>query len=183
MNPNYIFKIFFITFSICFIVGCAPKYNGSLYENLDNREKIEFSDYSLKIIDSRTDTTDKKIGITIFSHRGQKDRVSPKNNGELEMAFDEIIKEHQSFGGQKLDFELEILQAYQEFSATAFSEREAVFWSIVINVNRTVRNTHGLKGKCTGEKSSIDASIKNINAMYIKCFKNAVTNAMQGYRQ
>ena len=159
------------------LAGCA---SGSLYNEpaITSLRPIPMASYTLSVHDKR-DTTQRSAPSTPFlSFPGQKDRVSPGMDGALQQRLDRLIRAAQQPGNRTLNFDAELIEGWQQFSAQLMSETESVAWHIKLAVHENNQPIGSSAGHCEGTHGGVDASQDELQRMYYACFERAVKNAL-----
>ena len=134
--------------------------------------------YTLEVRDQRTTSDRTSPSTPLISFPWQEDKVSPVFDAALRQRLNRLVHATQQPGNRTLNFEVELLEGWQGFSAELFSEKETVSWHVNLTVDENNRAIGQSTGRCEGSRRSVDASQDELRRMYYACFERAVKSAL-----
>lgn len=164
--------------------SCASKY--SILSTNYEIEKININNKlaEIEIIDNRLDVTEREIHLPALSFPWQKDKISPVLTIEQKKMIETQIQTYFSNIGKSVKVECEINQAYKEFTAHAFYERE--FVQVGIKIKLLDENNNIIK-YCTStaffEAKSFDATYDYINKIYEKAIRTSIYKCFESLKE
>ena len=149
--------------------GCKANQLAAEYQKtIETSLAIPLQPNNITIQDIRADTTSKPLKIPGMSMPGQNRKVSPALAPTHRAILTEQVRNNMTGDGPAVDVVIILKEAYQEFSATAFSEKERGYAQLTIELYDPATQQKQIWCSSNGEFfiQSIDATPQRTEKIY-----------------
>lgn len=174
-------NIIYLLLCSLFLVSCsANRYLNYINTKIDKDIKANLNVDSIRVFDHRTNISDSDIKLPFISYPKQLIKnIPPLDSTHIE-TIKNTIKQSCSGDGDRIRINVNIIEAYKEFSATFASEKEKVYVEIQLDM---VDNQGNLSVLCSShaeyDLTVSDAKHKNFEELYLLAFKGAIITCLE----
>ncbi|MCG6190306.1 hypothetical protein [Maribellus maritimus] len=174
-------NIIYLLICSLFLVSCsANRYLNYINTKINNDIKVNLNVDSISIFDHRTNISDSDIKLPFMSHPKQLVRNIPPIDSTHIETIKNTIKQSCSGDEERVRINVNIVEAYKEFSATFASEKEKVYVEIQLDM---VDSQSNLSVLCSShaeyDLTVSDAKHKNFEELYLLAFKGAIITCLE----
>jgi len=164
-----------------FFVSCsANKYLTYIDTKIDKDIKVDLNVDSIRVFDHRTDISDSDIELPFLSHPNQLIKNTPPLDSTHIGIIKSTIKQSCVGEGDKVRINVNLIDAYKEFSATFTSEKEKVYVELQLDMMDSQGNLSVLgTSHAEYDLTLMDAKHKNFEELYLLAFKGAIIDCLE----
>lgn len=176
----------YVLFALLLMTGCRANQLIAEYQRAEQASlAIDLRVSDLTIVDARPDTTSQALKLPFMSLPGQQRVRSPTLTADHRNLLIGQVRGNFTGEGPPVDVRLILQEAYQEFSANAWSERERGYARLTIELYPPGSEQKQVWCSSNGEFfiQSADATAKRTEAIYQVALQRAVNLCLEHVKE